>query len=275
MLNPAEYYVLQEINKLGGLPEIKESVNSICNYINKCYYPSKNRRLSLWNPDKGEIVELVIAIFTITLSNKSLTYQAIAGMVAGKIGLDNHTDQVKTAAEVIAIIASTGLITLTRKGSGVYIMINTTYSLEGIPEPSKHEILMEPIPAYNSNYDETMGSRILGGKINHHEGDICLDHINRVNSIKYSLNKPFLRKYEEAPTFALNTPEKRDQWELFIRTSYRKYIQIAQQGNVFYLNHNYDKRGRCYAEGYHVNTQGASFKKAIIELANKELVEGD
>jgi DNA-directed RNA polymerase len=43
---------------------------------------------------------------------------------------------------------------------------------------------------------------------------------------------------------------------------------------VFHLTHKVDKRGRIYSQGYHVNTQGAAFKKAMIELAKEELIEG-
>lgn len=275
MLTSAEAYVQTEILKLGGLSEIAEAEKLICSYLDRCYYPSKNRRLSLWNPDKGEVHELILAVFTTTLTNRTLTYQAICGMLAGRIGLENHVAQITTMAEVIALIARTGLINVTRTGSGTYIMVATEYALEGIPTPSKHEIRMEPIPIYTTNWHEDCGSKILGGRHNHHEGDICLDHLNRMNAIRYQLNRPFLRKYEEAPTFALDTKEKAEQWELFIRTSYRKYIEVAQKGNVFFLDHNGDKRGRTYAEGYHVNTQGSSFKKAIIMLADEELVEVD
>lgn len=271
MFTVAEAYV-QHQSEISGLDEIIEAEQLICSYLDRCYYPSKNRRLSLWNPDKGEVHELIISVFTVILTNKELTYQAICGMLAGKIGLDDPIDQIKTIAEVIALISSTGLITIKRTGSGTYIMVSSAYSVEGIPEPLKHEILMEPAPVYNSNKGDK-GSKILGGKFNHHEGDICLDHINRMNAIKYKINRPFLRRYEEAPTFALDTKEKAEQWENFIRTSYRKYIEIVQKGNVFYLDHNKDKRGRTYAEGYHVNTQGSSFKKAIIQLADAEIVE--
>ena len=273
MLTSAEHFVMKAVEKLGGLPEIDQAVSLICSYVDRCYYPSKNRRLSLWAPDKGEINELVLAIFTATLVNPSLTYQAISGMIAGRIGLDDHIAQVTCAAECIALVSKTGLIDITHTATGSYIMVATEYELEGIPEPDRHEILMEPPPIYTENYHEDFGSRILGGKQNHHDGDICLDHINRVNSICYSLNKPFLSKYEEAPTYALDTREKREQWEHFVRTSYRKYIEVAQKGNRFYLNHNDDKRGRCYAEGYHINTQGSSFKKAMIMLADAEIVE--
>ena len=273
MLSTAEHYVITEIEKIGGLPEIPQAIELICEYLGKSYYPSKNRRLEQWNPDKGELFELVIGVFTIALTNKSLNYQAMAGMVAGRIGLEDHIESVTTAAEVLALIGRTDLINISRTGSGNYIMFSTEYCLEDIPEPDRHEIQMSEIPVFTKNYHEDFGTRILGGRQNFHNHDICLDHINRMNAIPYQLNRKFLFKYEEAPTFTLDTREKREQWETFVRTSYRKYIEVVKKGNKFFLNHNYDKRGRCYAEGYHVNTQGSSFKKAIVQLAEEELVE--
>jgi hypothetical protein len=43
--------------------------------------------------------------------------------------------------------------------------------------------------------------------------------------------------------------------------------------NVFYLTHRYDKRGRTYCQGYHVNYQGTAWNKACVEFAQKELIE--
>ena len=45
-------------------------------------------------------------------------------------------------------------------------------------------------------------------------------------------------------------------------------------GNKFYFTHKVDKRGRLYCQGYHINYQSASYKKAMIELANKEIIDG-
>jgi len=280
MLTSAENFVQKEIRKLGGLPEIDEAVDKIEEYIAKAfqgsgvYHESKNARLQQWNPDKGEIYELVLAVFTITLKNRVLKLQSIASMIAARIDLEDHIEQVTTAAECIALISKTGLIDIYRTGTFAYYMVKTNYALEDIPDLDRHEILLERPPIYTSNNHEDFGPRILGGKHNYHEGNICLDHINRMNGICYQLNKPFLKKYSEAPTFALDTREKREQWEHFVKTSYEKYIQVCKKGNRFYLNHNDDKRGRCYCEGYYINTQGTSFKKAIIQLANEELVEG-
>ena len=49
---------------------------------------------------------------------------------------------------------------------------------------------------------------------------------------------------------------------------------MVSQGNRFYLTHKVDKRGRIYAQGYHITTQGTAFKKAMIELAEPEFIEG-
>jgi DNA-directed RNA polymerase len=43
--------------------------------------------------------------------------------------------------------------------------------------------------------------------------------------------------------------------------------------NEFYLTHRYDKRGRVYCQGYHVTYQGTPWNKAVLELADKEIIE--
>jgi hypothetical protein len=62
--------------------------------------------------------------------------------------------------------------------------------------------------------------------------------------------------------------------EIFAEQSQAVYDLIIDAGNEFYLNQKVDKRGRVYAQGYHVSTAGSSYKKASIELAHEEFVEG-
>lgn len=65
------------------------------------------------------------------------------------------------------------------------------------------------------------------------------------------------------------------------RKAFLKYDKVAkdviglliQEGNEFYLTHKYDKRGRVYCQGYHVTYQGAAWNKAVIEFADKELID--
>ena len=98
--------------------------------------------------------------------------------------------------------------------------------------------------------------------------------MNTMNKVALKLDTEFLCKVEEEPTFDLDTQDKLDQWNKFKEQSYMMYSLLASQGNQFYLNHKVDKRGRIYSVGYHLNPQGAAFKKASLEFANAELVEG-
>ncbi len=49
---------------------------------------------------------------------------------------------------------------------------------------------------------------------------------------------------------------------------------LMMHSNVFHMTHKYDKRGRTYSQGYHVNYQGNPWNKACIEFADKEVVDG-
>lgn len=132
----------------------------------------------------------------------------------------------------------------------------------------------------DSGYLLGRGSVIL--KKNHHEDDVCLDHINRMNQTKFTINM-------DVATFVKNSwggldklkpgeePIKLEQR----RNAFAKYNRVAKQvmttltelGNEFYMTHSYDKRGRTYTNGYHVNYQGNPWNKACVELAEKEIIE--
>ena len=126
---------------------------------------------------------------------------------------------------------------------------------------------------YSSGYLSHTDSLILGNG-NHHDGDICLDVLNLVNKVPMRLDIDFLKTVTEEPTFELDTAEKVHQWAQFKKQSTELYVLMAEQGNEFYFTNKVDKRGRIYAQGYHITTQGTAFKKASLELAKEELVGG-
>lgn len=126
---------------------------------------------------------------------------------------------------------------------------------------------------YASGYLTHNDSLILSSG-NHHDGDLCLDVINKVNGVALTLNTAFLSSVEEEPKGAFTDPRDRDQWLKFKARSHRFYKEMVRCDNQFYLTHKVDKRGRLYACGYHISTQGAPYKKAMIDFARKELVEG-
>jgi hypothetical protein len=116
---------------------------------------------------------------------------------------------------------------------------------------------------------------------NHHEEDICLDHINRVNDIKFTINYDTahmvrnqwrnMDKPKEGESRA-DFQRRLKAFEKYDRSSKEVIEKLLQYGNEFWLTHKYDKRGRVYCQGYHINYQGAPWNKAVIELADKEVV---
>ena len=114
------------------------------------------------------------------------------------------------------------------------------------------------------------------------EAHVCLDHLNRMNSIPLTLNMQTaeLIDNEWADIGRRRPGESFQQYELRQKAFERydttsKDVMYALIGirDKFWLTHKYDRRGRTYCQGYHVNYQGTSWNKAVIQFANEELVQ--
>ena len=192
---------------------IGDCINDLSKYIKKCYYKSKNERLHKWNCTNPDLYNLTISTFTFALLHKNTTYQAFIGMLHNKIKINNLRDKLLISAEIVAILHNSGLVKIKRHGSGKSILVNSAFALnQEIPVEDKHYLQVYRPQTVTKNFDEVQGSMLLGSKLNHHDADICLDHINRMNKIPLCLSKRFLINNEEQPTFELNTPEKQKQW---------------------------------------------------------------
>lgn len=143
------------------------------------------------------------------------------------------------------------------------------------------------IPPMTVVNNKQTGMYTSGGSIilrhNHHMDDVCLDHINRMNSIRFVINTATasmvknkwrnLDKPKDGETKEDFQRRKRA-FEKYDRTAKDVIGLIVQEGNEFYLTHKYDKRGRIYCQGYHCTYQGAAWNKAVIEFADKEHIDG-
>lgn len=148
------------------------------------------------------------------------------------------------------------------------------YPLPMIVEPKKIT------DNFMTGYLTGHGSVIL--KNNHHDDDVCLDHLNRVNKMKFTINHTTAHLIKNQWKSLDKPKEDEDykdyqrrvkQFEKYDRTAKDVMTHIGIADNEFYLTHKYDKRGRVYSQGYHVNYQGTAWNKAVIELANQEIVE--
>lgn len=125
----------------------------------------------------------------------------------------------------------------------------------------------------------SFGSVIL--KNNHHEDDVCLDHLNRANKTKLCINYEVMNmiknkwKNLDKPKDGETLDDYRKRvkaFEKYDRTSKDVMKLLLSEGNELYLTHRYDKRGRTYCAGYQVNYQGTPWNKAVVEFYNKETI---
>lgn len=118
-------------------------------------------------------------------------------------------------------------------------------------------------------------------KDNHHDGDLCLDSINRFNRVPLAANLSVVRKIrnhwkgidkpKDSETFA-EYQKRLKAFERYERDAFFTIALLGEMGNRFHLTHKVDKRGRTYAQGYHINPQGNCWNKAVVELAEPEYV---
>lgn len=250
-------------------------------YLAGTYYASKTKRIAqLTNID---IPALVLDIFVgVAYSIRLELFTSVTAQMAARLNFSDRTEAIATVGELLAVLCNTDAFDIVKETKQGSLMVISRIPLPSILiefiEHSQYlpPMVCEPLELthnHSSGYLTHNDSLILGSG-NHHDGDICLDVLNTMNKVQFKLDLDFLCKVEEEPTFDLNTQDKLDQWTRFKKQSYVFYSLMAQQGNRLYFNNKVDKRGRVYSCGYHINPQGAAFKKAQLELATEELVEG-
>lgn len=261
--------------------KILQGVALLIGFINAKYYASKMLRL---NPLKDmDLTELITDIFVgIAYYQREELFTSVSASMASRLKFSDKPEAIKTMAEILAVLCGTDAFDINKanKMASLVLVSRIPLSKELIQyiEDSAYlpPMVCEPLELvnnYSSGYLSHKDSLILGNG-NHHDGDICIDVLNTINKVALQLDTKFLSTVEEEPTFELDTPEKIIQWDNFKRQSYSFYKLMVDQGNEFYLTHKVDKRGRIYASGYHISTQSTSFKKASIELAHEELIQG-
>lgn len=274
-------YVHNKINQAGGLPQIHKAVSLIQNHVSEKHltskneiFTTKNQRLACWKPNQEDIYNLVVSMFTTALTSEYLTYQAMVSIYQSNLPMTKTADRVKTVAEVVAMLCLADLIDI-NSVRGEYHTITASLKLKNIPTTDKHGTIYEHAQPVESNHDPEQGRMILGGKVKYHDGNICLDHINRLNKIPLQLNKEFLLKYPEEPKKKIKEGEhdKQEVWDTYKSVSRRKYAYALAMKQPVFINHKSCSRGRCYAVGYYINYQGTSYKKASLQFANKEYLK--
>ena len=134
---------------------------------------------------------------------------------------------------------------------------------------------------FTTGYLTMKAPLVLNGSEYFDDVDLCLDHLNRANSVALAMNfdvitsdqgkfvKPVRAVGEDFDEYR----KRVKQAEQFYNTTIQVMEQIDELSDEIYLTHRYDRRGRIYATGYHCNTQGTDYHKAVLSLANKEVLK--
>lgn len=266
-------------------PELQTKLDQgeqlVIEYMSQDYYASKNARIE-------QLVELDIRAMVLDLfigvaySLRPELFSSVTAQMSSRLKFSDRVQAITTVAELLAILCQTDAFDIFKENKQSSLMLVSRLALSDelidFIELSQFlpPMVCEPLKLthnFSSGYLTHNDSLILGSG-NHHDGDICLDVLNTLSKVALKLDKEFLSTVEEEPTFDLDSQDKIDQWNRFKKQCYTFYSLLANQTDAIYLNHKVDKRGRIYAHGYHINTQGTAFKKAMLEFADEEVVQG-
>jgi len=277
--------------------KITEGVELLKAWMAASYYESKALRLQ--QLQGLDLTELVTDVYVgIAYVQKPELFTSVSGQLAARLNFSDKREGILTVAEIMAVLCDTDVFDVIKLGTNTSLMVQsrmelserlTTYIEESVYLPP---MVCEPETLTNNRQSAylTHSESVILKSYNHHDEDVCLDVLNIQNSVPLALDEELictlgepdpgdLREVENAELYtpfelAQIIREKEAAWDHFKRQSIKMYALMIGQGNRFYLTHRIDKRGRIYASGYHITTQGSKYKKAIIELADKELVTG-
>jgi hypothetical protein len=270
---------IREDSKMEAM--VYDAVARLKEWLAVDYYPSKKVRLDQLKQLDLEQLVRQIYIRTAYYQRPEL-FVSVTSQLAVHLQFDERSDSARTIAEVCAVICWSGAFSITKASEEDSLMLVNNLELpETLLTAIRRSLYLPPMVCepntVQSNYESaylTYNDSLVLGKGNSHAGDICLDVINTQNQVALKLDTDFLSSVEEEPTHALETLEQQQQWDQFKYDSYCVYSMLVEQGNRFWLTNKVDKRGRLYCQGYSVTSQGSAFKKAMIELADAEVVTG-
>lgn len=274
--------VLKEIDPASKI--VQSIIDKINIYRHKTYsYKSKNVRVKSLRPSSIQItIDLIIAV--ITVEEVVTPVQVVISKLLPHLQYVSVLDGVKTAGEILAVC----------EGELYSLYHNTDYenATETLGIKPNFQISQETRDFINNaKYLPPMLCKPVKWKGNYGYGHLTgskslvlgstkstqtqnLDTINTLQDIEWELNEDIL-EFMEISKKALDTPEKKENFNRMCNTSEQVYQGLLDQGNKFYFVWKYDFRGRSYCQGYHVNLQGNSYRKAIINFKHKELLTNE
>jgi len=277
------------------IPEMESLIDSLGLKVNDYLYVehktatgrvwnTKNTRIKNCVPkaDGREIVEIILHQ---SFGMQGIIQELISKLLSSDLVVGNIEDKVNIWADLLGICEDS-LFTLERvEETDVEGNIHTNVywtSLFNVSDSlaeeldSKHYIppfLIEPKQWESideGGYYTLNEKAILGHRANIHEGNIALDVLNILQSYEWVLDDE-ITSLEELPNKDL---EGDDLKAFLIQRNQSKKLYAEYAGRKFHWLYKFDKRGRIYTVGYHINLQSYGFKKASISLPEAFTITG-
>lgn len=247
------------------LSKIAITLNSWLNSYDSGFFPnydSKTKRLQKIR-ENLDILPRELLYTVAMLGNTTLQATSIA------LGLkieDNQINAAKSGAEMLAICDGLGYKIIRPINS---FIDRETYKIECLLQiPTEVRIGLDRsmyLPPRLTK-DIKSSAKILGDSFNKHSGYLDIDTIDKLSNVAYKLDKNIVSKLEPTP----DTTDKLalDNFDKYLGQCQELFKEYADE--KFYFDFAYDKRGRVYSCGYHINIQSNEYHKASLKFAKSK-----
>nr|DAP91115.1 MAG TPA: DNA directed RNA polymerase [Caudoviricetes sp.] len=240
-------------------------------------YASKDERLAEVQKHVDDLPRYVL--YSVCLLGKT-TLQA----TATKLGLYIHEDVLtaaKSGSEILAVCDGLGYEIIRPKAfSGNTFEIQPLISIPNeIKQALNLSLFLPPMVSRpnawttksNGGYDLTHNYAILGDRYNKHDNPINLHVLNLLQDVSYRLDSTITKEDDVLDIDSID-PKSREQAQANFNQALQenRYVYTEMGNKPFHFVFQYDKRGRIYSKGYHINIQGNSYRKAMLKFANAE-----
>ncbi len=251
------------------IPRIK-AVFQECAEVNFAEYMTLN----------GIPVEFGMALLVQMVLHKRASLPTMVGIMY------HHLNDAQATADMLLKAAEADLVDWSPNLHMFVVKFDISDELQEELDKFQYPLPMVTIPKpirtnRHSGYMLNQSSVIL--RNNHHESDVCLDHLNRLNRIRLTINTTTVQmiqnkwknldKAKEGES-KQDFERRRKAFAKYDRTSRDIIKGLMTITDTFYMTHKYDKRGRTYCQGYHINYQGTPWNKAVVEFHDTEIVTG-
>ena len=219
-------------------------------------YESKDMRLA---KVEANLEDIPLWVLLSIASNQSETLQTCSARLGSSLE-DETLLAIKTGAEILSICDGLGFsIERPIYGQGNTFMVHchldrlsevlALQALEFYPMP---EVSIPDCPKSNAQV-------LLGHRENRHENSLNMSVLSILGSVGYRLT-PIAAMVEPKPEGVRDTD-----WQNYLEQC--EIVKAELGSKPFYFKWAYDKRGRVYSKGYHINIQANEYHKACISFS--------